>query len=574
MEKIFRGPLPLVLILLIALSLRLSGLQWGLPNALHINTYHPDELTVVERSVRSINSLNGQFLPGFYRYGSLQLYLINFACTAAFLVNTVDLIPAHLASTNTANWDKLYLIARCLTVLMGVGTVWTTAAIGTRLWNRKVGLLAGLLLAVAPLHVLQSHWATVDVPATFWGTMAVLAAIWSLQPRSRLKGCLLSGLFTGLASATKYNMALFILPMVAVSILSAWKGPGFFAVPGTRDVEDPHQGPAKAWTSSAIAIGCGLIVCIASFLAACPGFLLQHGQFAADFNAEALHVSKQPGESFEYTGNGFVYEWLHTLVAGLGPALLLFVVIGIVLAIWKRDRSSIVIAAAALPYSILIGLAAVRYARYAIPLLPLLMLWAAFWIVSLLGSRSYSPEDDKSNQGPAKGLRYSVLAASLVAFGLTLGYTLWLIVPLSAPDPRDRAVQWLNMHTAPSTAIAFPTMPWFQTAPVCLYLPSQRGEWQQDPAMLSQCSRVLYTYDWDLAPLSEGPAAVVVSEYDTMDALRVGNPSAVTYMSALKSQYSIGFQDGGYSPPLGFFMRHLPHDMIYAYPQITVYVRR
>ena len=49
-------------------------------------------------------------------------------------------------------------------------------------------------------------------------------------------------------------------------------------------------------------------------------------------------MSKQPGEPFEYTGNGFVYEWLHTLLAGLGPALLLFVMVGIVFAAWEMQE--------------------------------------------------------------------------------------------------------------------------------------------------------------------------------------------------------------------------------------------
>jgi len=575
MEKLFRGPLPLLGILIIALILRFVGIQWGLPNALHINTYHPDELDVVNWAL-GMDSLNGKLLPGVYNYGSLQLYLINFSCTIAYLFNFVDL--AHLwQGYVTANWDKLYLIARSLTVLMGTGTVWATAAIGTRLWNKRVGLIAALLLAVAPLHVLQSHWATVDVPATLWGTLAVLGAVWSLEPGRRLKGCILSGVFAGLAAATKYNMLLFILPMMAASLLSAWKGASYFRAPdaGAQDSKDAPAG--NPWASASLAVAAGVASCILAFLLACPGFLLQHPRFMADLNMEALHVSRQPGETFEQTGNGFVYEWANTLQGALGLPVLLIVTGGILYAIWRRDRRSMIIGAAALPYAILIGLAEVRYARYAMPLLPLLLLWAALLITRALSVAKKDTAVFAASWRGIKiyGLSRSFLGFSFLAFVYAVGYTLWLIVPMTETDPRDRAAQWLNAHTAPTTEVAFPTMPWFQTAPVCSYLPSHRGDWQRNPAWRAQCSNVLYTTDWDVDLLSEAkPGAVVVSGFDTMDALRLGNPRAEAYLQALSDQYRIDFHAGEYFAPPGMCLDHLPYDMNYANPQILVYIRR
>jgi hypothetical protein len=569
MEKLFRGLLPLFAILVLALGLRCYGLHWGLPNANHVDTYHPDELTVVSTSVLALDSLNGKMLPHFYNYGSLQLYLVNFACTLSYLCGGVDLTPAGRVATNRANWDELYLIARSLSVVMGVGTVWVTAAIGTRLWNRRVGLLAASMLAVAPIHVLQSHWATVDVPATFWGALSILAAVWSVQDKVPWKGAILSGLFAGLASATKYNMPIFILPLVAASVCAAWKGSAFFAGSGSRGETWRGKGMAVA------AAGIGILMCVVGFLCGCPGFLAEHALFVKDFNIEALHVSKQPGDTFSQTGNGLVYEWTHTLVAGLGPLLLLLAVLGIMVAIWRKDRPFIIIAAAALPYSVLIGLAAVRYARYSMPLMPLLCLFAAFAVISLYDGWAVLARPDDEVSSNVSRWRPVISIGTLLAIGLTFGYTLWLIVPLSVPDPRDRAVQWLNTHTALSSTTAFPTMPWFQTAPVCPYFPSQRGVWQEYPALALQSTRsVLYSGDWSLADLAQSPGSVVVSEYDTMDALRVKNPSAIAYMSALNNGYKIGFEAGGYGAVPGLFMQHLPHDMIYANPEIQVYVPR
>lgn len=559
MHKFLRGVLPLATVLLLALILRLYGIEWGLPCALHVGSYHPDESTVLDVAL-NMDLLNGKLLPHFYNYGSLQLYLINFAASVAYLANGVDLV--HLQMSNTANWDRLFLISRFLTIIMGVGTVWVTAAIGTRLWNLKTGLCAALLLAVAPLHVLQSHWGTVDVPATFWGSLAILGAIWSLEPGHRLKGCMLSGLFAGLAVATKYNMALFILPAVVTTLLVGWKHDLFSDINGVS-LENNVPMSSVTRTSLLVAACAGVGCCAAAFLIACPGFILEHALFWKGFDMERVHVTQQAGETFAETGNGFVYELAHTLNAALGLPLLLFAISGIVLSLKNRDRASLILAAAALPYSILIGLAEVRYARYAMPLLPLLCLWAARAGTYLISVKS-------------QPLRTVSLGASGVAFGLTLWYTLWLIVPMSATDPRDRAVQWLDSHTAPSALIAFPAMPWFQTAPVSPFFPMwQRGAWPEStsPAIFA---RILYrNVDWDIPPLlHKEPDAVVVSEYDTMDALRLGRTDTKAYLSALNANYWPAFQAGGLKPPPGLPMADLPHDMIYADPQITVYVRR
>jgi hypothetical protein len=72
----------IALVTALALGLRLWGIEWGLPNALHFYSYHTDETRILGVSRPGPDGLNlfaGQFLPHFYNYGSLQLYLINIA---------------------------------------------------------------------------------------------------------------------------------------------------------------------------------------------------------------------------------------------------------------------------------------------------------------------------------------------------------------------------------------------------------------------------------------------------------------------------------------------------------------
>ena len=64
----------------------------------------------------------------------------------------------------------MLLLGRWLTVLVGVGTVLLTFALGKRLYGEKTGAWAAAFLAAAPAAVIFSHYLTVDVPATFFTT--------------------------------------------------------------------------------------------------------------------------------------------------------------------------------------------------------------------------------------------------------------------------------------------------------------------------------------------------------------------------------------------------------------------
>ena len=73
--------------------------------------------------------------------------------------------------------------------------------------------MAATLYAVCPLAAQHGHFATVDVPATFWVTAALVAALTSRR-------WLLIGILAGLAAATKYNAGLVLLAGVAAWTLS------------------------------------------------------------------------------------------------------------------------------------------------------------------------------------------------------------------------------------------------------------------------------------------------------------------------------------------------------------------
>ena len=529
------GFLPLAGVLLLTLLLRAWGLTWGLPSATHFFSYHPDESVVLEYAM-GMNAFTGHLLPHFYRYGSLQLYLVNFANSLAFVFGAADIVPKPFAQWHDA-WARLYLIGRVLTVGMGVGTVWATYALGLRLWGRRAGLLAAGLLAVTPLHAQQGHWLTVDVPAAFWGTLSLLCAAKALEPApgpAARRAVLWAGVLAGLAAATKYNMALMLAPVLAACLL----------------IRRP------AW------MGVGLAAFAVAFVLACPGCVLETALFLSHVRAEAIHVSREPGPTFQGTGNGFAYLFLHTLSAGLGWPALLLALAAAVYAGYRRAPGDKLLAAFAVPYGIVISLAAVRYARYAVPLLPLLALWSGRLLADW--SRAARP-----------AVRGAGIMAGAAAALLTAGYCAQIVRPMTQTDPRDGALAWLRAHAPPAAPIGFAAQPWFGTPPVSPYftLP-QPGGWRRfvSPA---DAARIVYNgTNWDAGLLRRvRPPYVLLSEYDYRDALRLREPAALSYLNVLRQDYSP--VKCAPEPSTQDLPRHdLPHDMLYPNPYIIIYQRR
>ncbi len=551
LRRLLTGPLPLLLVLALALALRVWGLNWGLPSAAHYFSYHPDETVVLDVASRGMNVFAGRLLPHFYNYGSLQLYLVCFANTLAALSGAVDIVPKDYVAWYP-EWAKMYLVGRCLTVGMGVGTVWATYALGTRLWGRRAGLLSALVLAVMPLHAQHSHFLTVDVPGTLWVTLSLVwaARLLTGAPR-RLRAALWAGIFAGLAAATKYNLALVLLPVLAACVMRR------------RQKEEGGGTPPLRLFSLLAPLLLMVVGAGGAFLAACPGAVLENAAFLRDIRYEAVHVQNADDPTFQDTGSGFIYHITHNLDAGLGLPLLCLALVSVGYALYRRGRGDGLLAAFAVPYYILIGLAAVKYARYVIPLLPILAVWTGRLLAE--ASRLTRP-----------ALRLSALAIGGSVLAVTLLSSYILLEPMARQDPRDAALARVNA-ASPSATVGFGVLPWFGTVPISPYFPLPRPGGWRGVVSPENAARIVYTgTDWDPALLTKRPDYVVLSEYDYADALRVRNPAALEFVRSLWAGYDPYLWRGGgrWASGGGLPTHGLPHDMLYTNPTILVFKRR
>lgn len=191
----------LLFVLAFAVLIRLIGITHGFPFITHA-----DEPALV----RSAFGIGFNPNPAHFDWPHLHYYL-NYAIYYVFikfrgLLQFLDL-RGVLEPTFPLVWrDPLifYFISRVFSALLGAFTVIPVYLAGSSLFNRKVGLLSAVALAVLPFHVWHSHYALIDVPTTFWLAWGLYFSALILKSGD-IKNYLLAGFFIGLSASTKYN---------------------------------------------------------------------------------------------------------------------------------------------------------------------------------------------------------------------------------------------------------------------------------------------------------------------------------------------------------------------------------
>ncbi len=413
---------PILCILAVAAVLRFYGLRWGLPNDAHGYSYHPDEfLTVLYTYVNVVQA--GSLDPKFYNYPSLYLYAI-----AAAMFMALGVIPAF-------DVGALYLSARIVTVLMGVGSVLAVYWAAGKLTGRTGALVAAGILCIAPLHVQHSHFATVDVPSTLFVALALGFAVKALR-EDEWRWYLLAGLMSGLAAGTKYNAGLVVFAIIAAHFFGRGK-------PGLR-------------VASLVKPLAAVVVTVGAFVISTPSVFLNWSGVAKALAYETKHTSTGHGLVFAGTGNGFVYTFTHSLWYGLGPCLAILFLAAVGYAIIRRNKPMLCILAFVIPYYALISISQVRFARYVLPLFPAIAImcgWFVWEVWELLKSRT---------------MRLRVVAGTVagIALLMTLGYTVALDSLFGQPDPRDRAAAWVKENIPAGSSIGVIDYPWFYSPPL------------------------------------------------------------------------------------------------------------
>src|SRR3954454_22096776 len=229
-----------------ALILRLIGLRTGLPYV-----YNADE--------------NSHFVPhavGMFGHGLNPNYFIN-PPAYTYVLHLLFALrygtdPASVGGAYAADPTGAFTLARAAAAVLGALAVPLTAIAGARLFeDRRVGFVAGALLAVAFLPVHYSHFALNDAP-TLAPLALCLVGVAGIYRRGRMRDYVLAGAALGVAIATKYTAGIVLVAIVAAA----------FASP-----------VAQARVRGVVVAGA---LMVAAFLVANPYALLDHHAFWAD----------------------------------------------------------------------------------------------------------------------------------------------------------------------------------------------------------------------------------------------------------------------------------------------------
>ena len=405
--------LGLALILALALALRLPAARYGLPHFVH-----PDESLLVPLAVQF---LTGDLNPHFFNWPSAYMY------TLAGLYAVVGaLSPSDGALSSVAVFVRdpapFYLLGRMVSTLLGVTTVLLTYMLGARLVGPAVGLAASLFLAMNLQHVVDSHFATADVPVTC-AVLAALLATLRYWERGRRSDALLAGLLGGLAASVKYNGGLVGAAFLTAHLLRV------------RSFEGWGGSVLRGWAPLVWFAGA-----VVGFVAGTPFAALAPREFARGLFGE-IHAIGTVQFGNEADPSGLLFHLLHSLPQAMGIPLLLAAAGGLVLALRRHTPLDLIVLAFPLPYFAIIGTWDSRFERYAEPLFPFASVLAA---VGLAGLASWWPS--------RRALGLAILAA-LAVLPVAVR-VLYYEALLARPDSREVAAAWLDRNLPAGASVA------------------------------------------------------------------------------------------------------------------------
>jgi 4-amino-4-deoxy-L-arabinose transferase-like glycosyltransferase len=406
-------------LIVLALFLNVYGIGWGLPNR---NDWAIDSVAPLGPLRYAKMLAAGE--AWWSKYPAFHYAILSAAYTpyVAYLLATGRLRlekPDGFAFDDAeGSLGMLILIARLVSVAMGVGVTLIAYGVTARLFGRRAALFAGLIVCLSPLVIYYSHTANVDIPYMFWSGLAIWSFVKLMDSPARRHYVTL-GLFCGLAIATKDQAyGLFIVLPVALAWARARQGIGL--------IQAAIGGPVLLAGTIAVAT-----YALASNLLFNPtGWLAHFGHMAGHTGSEYRVYERSTSGVFDL---GTVT--VAALAASLNVPLLVLCAAGVAWCLWKREG-----AALPLLFGVSYFVAVLMLVLYVLPrfVLPFVLLLAPYGgrVLCALWERGRRPG--------------RVLVTGVLLYSLVYGFSLDLEF---AHDARYQAERWMATHVPASAVI-------------------------------------------------------------------------------------------------------------------------
>ena len=358
---------------------------------------------------RAMGVLHGVLNPHFADWPHLYFYV-----AAAWLA------PFRLVGL-VSDQASGYLGVRVLDALLGSLTVLLVFEFGRRAYGWLAGFFGAAALAVAFLHVRDSHFGTLDVPLSLACVGALYIAYRTLH-RGGLRPLLINGIALGVAASLKYNGALIFAGIAAAQTLRA-------------RAEGIEWRRLLARLTLVGVVGVVTLALTSPFLVLDPG-MTQHG---LGYIFQHLGRATAPAIGWVQLSRALWY--------GIDPVLVLLAIIGVAYAAWRRQPADLVVLTFLLAYFLLIGAGRSVFLRYADPMIPLLL---------LLAGRALAAFVQLAGRGRARQL---ALGVALVLITVApLAHDLRFDLLIQQTDTRTLAFDWLAQHVPAGGKAAVPYM--------------------------------------------------------------------------------------------------------------------
>ncbi len=401
----------LLLLTLIAGWLRFIGTSFGLPGL-----FRPDEEYMLNPALSFQNDWN----PHFSIYPACQMYVQHFALLAYAKVHGQQ--DDFRQFYQGDNYPTAHLVARGTSATLGAATVPAIYFATAPIFGIPAGLAAAAIVTFSSIHVLNSKFATTDVGTVFWLTLAI-AMILRIANYGRYRDYILAGIFSGLATATKYPAGAIVFGVAAAHLGASWRGRGLW-----RAFIDPR-------------IYLAAVITFLAFFLGTPYTLLDWAQTLRDYTYQRTFVVN----GYSAAGYGWRWLFLRSMPDCFGLALCVLFLLGIVWSITGKRGALSLVAFIAATFIALIRSHQLFY-RYILIPFPAMVVLAAILVADLI-------ELAKAQLGDKQGLALGVAGLTLLLVP-SLVRDLQLDRLLSRTDTRILARQWIMSHVAPGSGIA------------------------------------------------------------------------------------------------------------------------
>ncbi|MEJ2757826.1 MAG: DUF2298 domain-containing protein, partial [Anaerolineales bacterium] len=428
-----------VLLLLVAAVIRFNGIDWGGGTFLH-----PDEgfLTNVETSLVPVQTFreywdtaNSTINPHntgytFFVYGTLPIFLVRYVATWLGQIG----------------WGEVMVVGRQISALADLGVVLLVYLIGSRVYDRRVGILAAAFSTFTVMEIQLSHFFAVDTFLTLFTTLSIYFAIrlatapvdedeLPFKPR----WFVLFGIALGMAAASKIST----LPVAVVLPLAA----------GVRFAKIKQ----KDWLDAAwLAIGYMFLAAIVSVVVfrifqpyafTGPGFFGLKPNPAWIANLKEL-AGQQTGDfdwppSIQWARRPIWFSFKNMVLWGMGLPMALMAWGGFLAAGWQmlkgKWKTHLVVWAWTAAYFIWQSMAFNPTMRYQIQIYPMLAVFAGWAVIRLWDKAAEASKGRKI-------WRTSAALAAILSLGLTGFYALAFTNIYSHPITRLAASSWIYQN--------------------------------------------------------------------------------------------------------------------------------